>query len=593
MQSGSYRPAEQEFDSEACEFDTTSASEDGEDGPASCDYSDEDGGAPDGSPSRGTLLPPGLPHGSPRLLDFAAASHLPGSYFVSPTAALAPARDAWAPFSPRAAGGAAQPAPAPSAFAAAGVGGFGGGGVDSPASELGAPNLNPFAAQRKRSWALMQQAGAGEQQPGGVLPHMRHRELDTLRAWSLDCARPRTNPHPRVHAPSAGIAAPGGTYRVPTPMSSASPPPSQKPRSFSTDLRELSQLDCEARGFRPASTNSPSVVDIHRMAARLSGIIDAATEGPQPHGVAGAGHSWPGSMVTTSLPSRIDSLATRARASMASLQRDPSGPLSGDAGGQMRSALQTTAAAQQQDGMLRSGSDGSIVSRAASSDLDPPLATAWSWGVLTGAAGSPPPSSQPIAAVGATVDAAAKQDPLQRLRPSILVAGKPPLAWQLGTRSNSGSIGTASLTPSTASTCWAVTPRSLVETAPAAGPAASVAASPFGLPAFATPFRGPPPADSAMVSVEYPAAPHAPGRSASLPLGLHRLRASISAANPDAAAAAPLAAAAMAHGVTQPGLVRTVRAFSMPVGGPRLDRPMSNLGRLSTLGSPAVVSPTP
>ena len=591
-QSGSYQQAEPDFISDACDFDTTSASEDGDDGPASCDYSDEDGEAPDESPSYGALLPPGPPHGSPRLLDFAAASYLPGGYFGFPAAALAPARDAWALFSPRAASGAAQPSPALSAFAAApaGAGEYQDGGMDSPAPDAGAPNLNPFAAQRKRSWALMQQAGGGEEQPGGVPPRMRHRELDTLRAWSLDCARHHGGPH---QVPSAAA---GGTSCMPASMSSMSLPPTEKPRSFSADLRELSQLDCEARGFRPASCNSPSVADIHRMAARLSGIVDAATEGPPSDGVAGAGGSWPGSMTTTSLPSRIGSAASRARASTATLQRHTAGPASGDAGERSRAAARMPVEAQHEYGTLRSGGDGGVASRAASSDLDTPLATAWSWAGMAGAAGPPPPSSNMTAAGGAASNAAAKQDALPRLRPSML-AGKPPLAWQLGTRSNSGSTGTASLTPSMASTSWAATPRSLVEAAVAASQAAPFPVSPFGLPAFETPFRGTP-ADNASGFVDQPGALHARGRSTSLPLGLHRLRASMSAANPQAAAAALMPAAGSApdtaHALTQPGLGRTVRALSMPVGGPRLERPMSNLGRVSTLvESPGVVSATP
>jgi len=589
LQSGSYQQAEPDFDSEACDFNTTSASEDGDDGPASCDYSDEDGEALDESPSYGALLPPGPPHGSPRLLDFAAASHLPGGYSGSPAAALGPGRDAWALFSPRAAIGAAQPSPALSAFAAAAAGM--GGGMDGQASGgASVQNLNPFAAQRKRSWALMQHAGGGEQQPGEMPPRMRHRELDTMRAWSLDCARQHSDPY---QVPSAGVGAAGGTSYMPTSMSSMSLPPTEKPRSFSADLRELSQLDCEARGFRPASSNTPSVADIHRMAARLSGIVDAVTEGPPSDGVAGAGDSWPGSMTTTSLPSRIGSTASRPRASMATLQRHTAGPASDDAGERSRAAARMPVQAQHECGTLRSGGDGGIDSRTASSDLDTPLATAWSWAGMAGAAGPPPPSSSLTAAGGAGFSAGVKQAPLPRLRASIL-AGKPPLAWQLGTRSNSGSTGTASLTPSMASTSWAATPRSLVEAAIAAAPSA---ASPFGLPAFATPFRGAP-ADNASGFVEHPGALHARGRSTSLPLGLHRLRASTLAANPQAAAAAPTAAAGLApdtaHALTQPGLGRTVRALSMPVGGPHLERPMSNLGRVSTLVEPpGVASATP
>ncbi len=589
---------EPQFDSDACDFDTTSASEDGDDGPASCDYSDEDGEAPNGSPSYGALLPPGPPLGLPHLLDFAAASHLPGGYFGSPTAALGPARDAWAPFSPRAIGGAAQPSqPALSAFAAAAAGGGGCEGSGMDGSEAGAPILNPFAAQRKRSWALMQQAGSGEQERGGVPPRMRQRELDTLQAWSLDCARQHGSSDQGGRAPSAIAAGPGGTSRMPPTMSSMSLPPTQPPRSFSADLRELSQLDCEARGFRPASSSSPSVADIHRMAARLSGIVDAASDGPPSDGVAGAGGSWPGPMTTTSLPSRFDFTAPRARgASIAKLQRHTAGPASGDARERSRAAALMPVEAEPQNGTLRSGSNGGIVSRAASSDLGTPLAMAWSWAGMTGAAEPPPPSQYLTAAGCAASTAAAKQEPLQRLRPSML-AGKPPLVWQLGTRSNSGSTGTASLTPSMASTSWAATPRSLIEEPVAASQMAPfAAASPFGVPAFATPCRGTP-GDNATGSAEHSGALHACGRSKSLPLGLHRHRASISAANPVAAAAAPLAAAGpapnTAHALTQPGLGLTVRALSMPVGGPRLERPMSKLGRVSTLGALGVASAIP
>ena len=602
LQNGSYQQPEPDFGSDAFDSGMTSGSDDGDGGPASCDYSDEEGGAADDSPSYGALLPPGPSHGSPHLLDFgAASSHLPGGFFGSPTAALAPTRRGWAPFVPPAGGASAQQLPVVSAFApaATGVGRDWSSGRGSAAPGADAPQSNPFAVQRKRSWALMQQAAAGEQQPGGMPVRLRQPELDTLRTWSLDFERRHSAPYQGADV-TAAVAALGHARRMPT-VSSVSLPPTQKPRSFSEDLRELSQLDCEARGFRPASTNSPSVIDIHRMAARLSGMIDAARDDLRPGRPAGGGNVWPGYMGTTSLPSGLGSLASRAATAEAAMQLRTSEPVHSDAGEQTQALRQATADAEQRDGM-RSGSSGGggIVSRAASSDLDPPLTTAWSWGGVAGSAtGLRPPSYSATAAAVVGCDAAAKPETLQRLRSSVL-ASKPPLGWQLGTRSHSSSSGTTSLTPSTASTSWAVTPRS-PEGVPASatGHAAPTTASPFEGPASASHFLGAP-REVSLGTVASRAALHAAGRSASLPqeLSASRLMANIMAAARRAAAAAPTAVDGSgpgpAHDPTQAGPGRTVRAVSMPenhfhAGGPRLER-MSNLGPGSPQGARA--SPT-
>jgi hypothetical protein len=258
---------------------------------------------------------------------------------------------------------------------------------------------------------------------------------------------------------AAAAAAAALVRRMPS-VSSMSLPPTQKPRRFSVDLRELSQLDCAARGFRPASSNSPSVIDIHRMAARLSGIVDAAREEARPDG-SDAADLTAGSLGTISLPPNLGSHNGQAGARRdfqpngfsapaqdARMQRPTIvfGGGSSDRGQPQQGALQTGALPELQGGAARPGSGGGsgvgLVSPAASlsmpDDQDPPLATAWSWGGIGGATGQHPVSFQAPAVV---IGADRGQDTLQRLRSSVL-NGKPPLGWQLGTRSNSGSVGT-------------------------------------------------------------------------------------------------------------------------------------------------------
>ena len=457
LQSGSYQEPELEFDSDAS-FDSgmTSDGDGGEDGPASCDYSDEDGDAPDAPPPYGALMPgPGVLHGSPRLFDYSAGAQLPGGLLGTSAIATAPSQERdWTGFI--AGMSTAAHTPAISAFAAAQAPS----GGASPVT-AGAPNLNPFAAQRKRSWALMQHQ---QGQPGtGQSEQPRHRELDALRRWSQDCARRHSAPYDGVDINAAAVAAAAALTRCVPSVSSTSLPPTQKPRSFSTDLRELSQLDCAARGFRPASLNSPSVVDIHRMAARLSGIMDATREDARPGGSETA-NPWGGTLGTVSLPPNLrprdeggdarrdlhrSSFSAEPRMQLApprgaAMQRPCTGDVRGSSDrGQPQGAAPMPAGPGLQDVTSQPANGGGSViglaSRAASStmpdDVDVPLATAWSWDGVDGATRSRLTSLQATATDGDRV-----QDTLQRLRPSMLM-GKPPLGWQLGTRSNSDSTG--------------------------------------------------------------------------------------------------------------------------------------------------------
>ena len=409
---------------------------------------------PDGSPSYGALLPPGRLRGSPHLLSYQAGVQLPGGFLGSPTAAAAPGRIDWAAVG-ACATTATHQTQAVSAFAA----GQATGGLESPAPAV-APHLNPFAAQRKRGWELMQQQ---PRLPGmGPPEQLRQRELDALRKWSVDCARRHSAPYQGADMAAAAVAAAAFVRCMPS-VSSVSLPPTQKPRSSSVDLRELSQLDCAARGFRPASSDSPSVVDIHRMAARLSGIVDAAREEARP-GESYAADLCSGSFSTCSLPHNLGShnghdYARRefhadtfsAPAQEASMQRPTTTYVSGSSnrGQPQRCAVETGAVPDLQDAALRSASSGGsgvgIASWAASAsipeDPDPPMATAWSWGGIGGAVGPQLAFLPSAATTGRDGDGGRAQDNLHRLRPSVL-AGKPPLGWQLGTRSNSGSVGT-------------------------------------------------------------------------------------------------------------------------------------------------------